>query len=746
MNSPSAVGPKSLWGQSLHTSVAHTKWFLQTQIWVRPLIAAMLLVAIGLWIRQKIESTLQENLASQLTSLRDVEVVALESWMAVQRANVETVARDPEIQQMLIRLLDAVPSTPVETLTQTRQQLATQMHPILDAHGYAGYVVISLQNQVVAASEPELIGLTPAVAEESLFLRLSSGEPLVTLPHPSKILLPDGNGELRAGLPTMFCAIGVRGKADAVHGALALRIRPELDFTRILDTGRIGQTGETYAIDAKGRFLSNSRFDDQLKQIGLLSDTDSASSILTLEARDPGVDLESTPRSKLRRSEQPLTAAAEAAVSGKTGHNVVGYRNYRGHPVVGAWTWLPDYGIGLITEVDQLEAYQPLYILRTIFGTLFVLLTLTAAAVFVFTTLLSKSRSESAAAAKAVKQLGQYHLEGKLGQGGMGVVYRGRHALMRRPSAVKLLDGSKSDPEAIARFEREVQLSCQLTHPNTVAIFDYGQTPEGIFYYAMEYLEGLDLQALVVRFGAQPEGRVAGILSQLCSSLAEAHELGLIHRDIKPANIMLTYRGGLPDFVKVLDFGLAKAIDTSHQVALTASNALTGTPLYMAPESIVALDKVGPWSDLYAVGAVGYFLLSASPVFRGDQPMEVCMAHVQIPPEKLSQRCGRSIDADLESLIMSCLEKDPKDRPGSARLLAEKFANLSIAKTWSRTEALTWWQNYREGQAVTQNRLSNQVDQTVLLKSNQFDSTHTDAEQGLSTDQTISYVAAPKTP
>ena len=256
------------------------------------------------------------------------------------------------------------------------------------------------------------------------------------------------------------------------------------------------------------------------------------------------------------------------------------------------------------------------------------------------------------------KELGQYQLEAKLGEGGMGVVYRGRHRMLRRPTAIKLLHPDKTTDEAIARFEREVQLTCQLNHPNTIAIYDYGRTPEGIFFYAMEFLDGINLEALVNRFGPQPEGRVIHILRQICGSLAEAHEIGLVHRDIKPANIMLGCRGGESDVVKVLDFGLVKAVDAKKESSLTSAGAVIGTPLYMSPESIESPERVDSRSDLYSVAAVGYFLLTGTPPFDGQSVIEICMHHSRTPPERPSERLKRPVSDDLEAVLLKGLAKN----------------------------------------------------------------------------------------
>jgi eukaryotic-like serine/threonine-protein kinase len=285
-----------------------------------------------------------------------------------------------------------------------------------------------------------------------------------------------------------------------------------------------------------------------------------------------------------------------------------------------------------------------------------------------------------------------------LGAGAMGVVYKGKHAMLRRPTAIKLLDADKVTAQSIGRFEREVQITSQLTHPNTVAIFDFGRTPEGVFYYAMEFLDGIDLQTLVERYGPQPPSRVIHILDQVCGSLYEAHSLGLVHRDIKPANIMLNRRGGQPDVVKVLDFGLVKALDDQRQTALTQHASLTGTPLYMSPEAIEMPNTVDARSDIYAVGAVGYFLLSGQPVFEADNVIELCQKHVATPPTPPSERSRTPIPAELENAILACLDKARAKRPQTAREVALRIARCAEATQWSIEEADAWWGRHERGQ------------------------------------------------
>jgi serine/threonine-protein kinase len=289
---------------------------------------------------------------------------------------------------------------------------------------------------------------------------------------------------------------------------------------------------------------------------------------------------------------------------------------------------------------------------------------------------------------RAATELGQYTLEEKIGEGGMGAVYRARHALLRRPTAVKLLPPELAGERAIERFEREVQLTSALTHPNTIAIYDYGRSPDGVFYYAMEYLEGITLEDLVVHDGPQPAARVVHLIKQLCGALAEAHSVHLIHRDVKPANIVLCVRGGVADYVKVLDFGLVKEIATSSP-RLSAAQTVVGTPAYLAPEALTRPDEVDARVDLYAVGGVAYELLTGKHVFEGATMLEVCAKILHEAPVPPSQRGGNPVPAALEALVLACLSKDPNARPQSAAEIADALSQQG--DHWTAKDATRWW-------------------------------------------------------
>jgi eukaryotic-like serine/threonine-protein kinase len=284
--------------------------------------------------------------------------------------------------------------------------------------------------------------------------------------------------------------------------------------------------------------------------------------------------------------------------------------------------------------------------------------------------------------------LGQYVLKEKLGSGGMGEVYRAEHVLLRRPCALKLIRPERTgDPKNLRRFEREVQVTATLTHPNTVQIFDYGHTEDGTFYYVMEYLPGPNLEQLVKERGPLPPERIVHLLRQVCGALREAHAAGLIHRDLKPSNIMVCDRGGVHDVAKLLDFGIVDAPDTGPAGELTAQGQLLGTPLFMSAEQAAAMPDLDARSDLYSLGATAYFMLTGKAPFERGTTNLVIAAHLRdpvTPPHHLRA----DIPADLSAVIKRCLEKDPNQRYQDAASLEKALAGCECAGGWSEERAV----------------------------------------------------------
>ncbi len=295
-----------------------------------------------------------------------------------------------------------------------------------------------------------------------------------------------------------------------------------------------------------------------------------------------------------------------------------------------------------------------------------------------------------------LRQIGRYNIERRLGEGGMGVVYLARHGILKRPVAIKLLSPERPiDDASRARFEQEALHTAQLHHPNTIQILDFGATDDGMLYYAMEYIEGLDLAHLVLLHGVQPAGRVIHFATQAARSLGHAHARGIVHRDVKPANCIADGPAGQPDFLKVLDFGLAKMVDLgsvdghSDTIETSAANTIKGTPAYMSPEQCLG-NPVDARSDIYSLGCVLYYLLTGRPIFDDDTWVKVVVNHTNQPPEAPSAH-NAEIPKDLEAVVLRCLAKLPRDRYQSAEDLERALLACGDAGAWTVSDAATWW-------------------------------------------------------
>jgi len=295
------------------------------------------------------------------------------------------------------------------------------------------------------------------------------------------------------------------------------------------------------------------------------------------------------------------------------------------------------------------------------------------------------------------RELGSYQVGELLGKGGMGEVYRATHRMLARPAAIKLIrpetiaGGNQSARDlAVKRFKREAEVAANLRSPHTVELYDFGVTDDESLYFVMELLEGMDLESLVRNHGALPANRVIYILSQVCESLEEAHVRGLVHRDIKPANIHLGRLGLQHDFVKVLDFGLVKSVQSkSGEQSGTEIGMTPGTPDYMAPEMTLG-ENIDGRTDLYAVGCVGYYLLTGRLVFEAANTYHMIARHLNDTPQPPSARANAPMPAELDRLILACLAKQPAERPQSAAELRRSLGGIAV-EPWGETQAAAWW-------------------------------------------------------
>jgi serine/threonine-protein kinase len=554
------------------------------------------------------------------------------------------------------------------------------------------------RNGLVAAAEPPS-GCGRRVRSTAFRARLDEaydGKAVFVRPYPD-VEMGTGAGDA-TGRPTAWMLVPSRGVEGGVTAVAAVGIRADRALAEVFGSARPGETAEVYAFSPDGLMLSESRFTEEMVPLGLVPESGPRTSIFQVRVRDPGGELATGYQPKVEPDARPLTQPAALGVAARPkttpaeweGGLAEPFRNYMGTEVIGAWRWLPAYDMGVTAEISAAEALGPMRYLVTAFAVIAGFLALSLAAALVSSVSLSRLQRQFG----RLQRLGAYTLEREINEGGMATIYLARHALLKRPTAVKILKKHVATDEFVARFEREVQLASQLLHPNTVEIYDFGRTREGAPYYVMEYLDGVTLAQLVEYSGPVPAARAIHILRQVCAALREAHLRGIVHRDVKPENVMLCRRGE-DDVVKLVDFGLMKNLSRPDTRDLTKQLKVLGTPRYMAPERIANPADVDARSDLYAVGAVGYLLLTGKPIFPGDNDMEITHQVVHAPPPRPSEAAPFGVPPVLDDLLHDCLAKDRAKRPQTAEAMMEILGQLAARHPWAQRDAGAWWRRYR---------------------------------------------------
>jgi hypothetical protein len=676
------------------------------------ILAAVFLSGLGLWVENRLEDTLLRHTASELKSVLDGNVSTMETWIEQQSLQLERFVRDPRylgLSGMILDLGEGGEST-IDALRQApeRQAFAELWGQYWQGVPTAGGALFNGSGFVVSSPSGAMIGGTVKPVFAHYYSKALGGQTVYVRPirdiDTIQAATPGYGGTMYTGFLTP-----VRNSLDKVVGVQSIAFRAYDEFSLLIETA-LGETGETYAFDDRGLMLTKSRFTEELRELNLIPALDDPanawdrSTQLNLQVRDPGGDLAKGHVPEMALEARPLTKLAALAIASRNQRESADlegvvrtpYRNYRGAEVIGAWRWLGEHDFAMATEIELEEALFPLRYLNITFGVLFAILTVFVAATLVQSFKVRRLRRR----VRGLRRLGQYTLLEPIAQGGMGTVYLAEHAMLKRPTAVKTLSEEKLSPESLVRFEREVQLASQLTHPNTIEIYDYGRTPEDVFYYAMEYVEGLNLADLVARYGEMPPARVAHILRQVCSSLGEAHRKGLIHRDIKPSNIMLCERGGDFDVVKVLDFGLVKNVARPQHTEITKKTQIGGTPLYMAPERLTDQNAVDARSDIYSLAAVTYHLLAAQPIHQYTSDVDLLYKVVNAEPEPLATVAKQSILDELAQLVMKCLSKEPEARPQSVFEVLERLESVPGLAEWTQADAVGWWQKNVPTQAA----------------------------------------------
>jgi serine/threonine-protein kinase len=614
------------------------------------LTTAVLLIALGWWTYSAVERSLRELRAASLAALLEAEVRALDIWVQNRQSDIRRVAREPQVRRQ-VEALAKLASRPGGSADEycgapARRPLVESLGALLEEQGAVAFNAVDRARRIVASRFREYCGLliTPAAFERELE-PVFRGETRFVRPYGEAERLASPPQKPPLERPVTWIATPVLDRAGEIVAALGFGEYADGQFAAILSAARLGETGDAYAFDRKGELLSPGRF---------------------AGAAAPA----------------PLAARAADADHGAA---LDPYPSYHGGAVIGAWRWLPGYDMGIAVEMSAAEAYAPLRYLNIAFGMVF------GALVIAVLAALGGGLSVLRLRRQIGRKVGAYRLGERIGEGGMANVYRAQHDLLKRPTAVKLLKLARTSDEIMARFEREVQLASSLSHPNTIEIFDYGRTREGQLYYAMEYLDGLNVGEIVARDGAVPVARTIHILRQVCAALSEAHGKGLVHRDIKPENLMVCYHGGMFDFVKILDFGLVKSVSQQHSRDLTRNLRILGTPLYMAPERLRNPADVDARVDIYALGAVAFLMLTGRKLFESTDDLELTSRVLNEEAARPSALAQQPIPMELDLLVLACVEKRREDRPQRVADLIEAFDALAIEHRWTQREAELWW-------------------------------------------------------
>lgn len=661
------------------------------------LLVVALVLGVGLWTYVAVKSSMRELRSDGLAALLNTQLGAAEIWIDDKASDARRWAGDPRVRSLVLGIVRRAEAAGTDARTicaaPERRELLALLESFVNEERGIGINVINRAGQVIASRSEENCGRFVSKSMHERLSRVFAGETRFFAPMFEQERLAQAP-ESTVRDPLAWIETPVTGEDGSVVAALGLGTYGKDRFDVIFRLSRLGASGEAYAFDRHGRLLSESRYAGRTKPAG--APPESGGSIaFGMPLRDPGAGRREGARASGESAAPALTelvAAAlrdSAAATSATRQGIIldPYRNYLGAPVVGAWAWMPKHDFGIAVELGQDEAFAPLGRISTVFAV--ILGALGSVAVVLLVTILSMMRLQKEVA--SARRVGSYVLLKKLGEGGMSTVYLARHALLKRPTAVKLIKLHRATDELLARFEREVSIASRLTHPNTIEIFDFGRAPDGTPYYAMEYVEGINFADLVERFGPQAPPRVAYLLRQVCGSLKEAHELGLVHRDIKPHNLMLCRLGGELDMVKVLDFGLVKDMADRDARALTKSLRILGTPLYMSPERIRDASAADPRDDIYAVGAVGYLLLTGKAVFESDSDLDMATQVLNTPPQRPSRLARQPIPQELDLAIYRCLAKTRADRPQAIDELMHIFDACMGPRPLREAAAQEWW-------------------------------------------------------
>ncbi len=647
-------------------------------------VSVLITLAVQTWSIDHLKAHLQEEAGRALKKSLDLRVSALRSWATGQRERAQKVLADPDLVAQVASLVELARDSEgmKERLLASPafKRVCEKMAQLPPELAGRGFVIISPSGVDLCAETEAIVGKVVTPSGAAYVRRMVLGEWVVSRPYPDRQFTLGATPDYSR--PVMFVGGPIHDASGQLIAMGIFRFSPQRfqEFTA-------PDALEYLAFDEKNLLLNNLENTAALRKLGAVPESGTA---FGTYLRDPGVDLESGATPATPPDTWPPTLMSRSAVQGTSGLDSSGQRDFRGQDILAAWTWLPEWEMGVACQTPLNRVLTPAAPVNKAFTVL------SAIPAFLTVVLLVGSRHfRIRRRAPEDSAFGSYVLERPIGTGGMAQVFLARHATLKRPAAVKILSEVNPDAGTVDRFEREARLASLLGHPNTIQVFDYGETPDGRLYFAMEYVKGLNLAQLLTLAGPLPIARAVYLLKQIAGSLEEAHQQGLLHRDLKPSNVMVGSKGGLGDVVKVLDFGIACSVTAGHEDH-TRSTGLVGTPAFLAPERIRTPQLLDLRSDIYSFGAVAFHLLTGRNVFEGSGPTELIYQVMTAARPSPSRLRGEGLPEALEKLVLDCLAVEPESRPSSFLQVLDILGSMPLSEPWSQDEARAWWTSNRE--------------------------------------------------
>jgi tRNA A-37 threonylcarbamoyl transferase component Bud32 len=676
--------------------------------------AALFLIAVAWYLQSALERQTKADYDAVLTSMAEQKSNLLLQWIRGNELRIQDWGRQTELQELVLALdnkiqnpslseggrretlancdeqakvkcvLEKLTNQPVRLQSETKDATQQANERLKIKYAIWNRSSILLADWQYANEKTGLGGLATPVGASILSRVFDRKATTVELPRPTAdSITKDYPLETDGQYVMFFVPVFAPDDANHVIGAMMIRSSVFLTELQTLINTPVHSPANCYLLDDRGAIATEAKDVPELLALPYFVDNRKVHGSLVLESRDPGGNLLAGFKPTGNVNEWSWTKPGKTVTQPSNGSDVQGYRDYRGREVVGAWFWIESMRRLLVLEIPKEQAFKTQKLIDRTFRVIYgipIIIALTIG-------LLSLRRAFSTMELTN-KSLGAYKLEEKIGEGGLGIVYRGEHKLLGRQAAIKLIKEPLANSSTQRRFEREVRMAAKLDHPNTVSIYDFGISKQGLMYCAMELVDGVNLAHFLAFEPELPLDRCLWILRQISGAMEEAHSVGLIHRDIKPQNIMICKKGQLADLVKVVDFGLAKTMVESIGREFTATRVLVGTPGFIAPERLETPWIADPRIDIFAFGVLGAFLLTNRVPILGVTADSMLQT---LAPGRLGPHVHDPHFVSLVQLLATCIAPDPLDRPSSMHDVCESLETIASHFPWNEDAAEKWW-------------------------------------------------------